>query len=110
MYRHIKPTFNLPDCSGKLPIYDSAATLGNTTNGAVPNITSNITGVVGYLFGGDGALGAVENYQGKRTTSNGSDWGYYRANFDASRCSSVYDGSATSITPAGVYMLWCIKF
>ena len=102
-------TFNLPDLSGKLPLYDSGATLGTTTNGKAPNITYSASGNIGYLYNPTGALQATAG-QGKKTTSNGTDWNYYSESFDASRSSSVYDNNATGITPAGVYTLWCIKY
>lgn len=102
-------TFNLPDLSGKQPIYDGTATIGDTTNGKAPNITYSESGNIAYLWNATGALRTTAG-QGKRTTSNGSDWAYYSATFDASRCSAVYDNNATGITPAGVYTLWCIKY
>lgn len=94
-------SFNLPNFSGKLPIYDSSATIGTTTNGKVPNIVG--TGIQGYedstVF--DGAISGeyINNFGGY---SRGEP--RYRLHIDASLCSAVYDNNATGITPAGVYV------
>lgn len=103
-------TFNLPDSNKKIPLYDSTATLGATTNGKAPNIKGEISNWANY--------GAAYNesalYGGSRT-----NWGALSGSsqqhdnnmfFDASRYNSVYDDNATGIIPAGVYMLWCIKY
>lgn len=103
-------TFNLPDLSGKLPLYDGTATQGATTNGKAPNIYGTAAphggsrGTAGAFTGAFYATG-VQQESGASISGSGGRWG-----FDASRCSGVYDGSATSITPAGVYTLWCIKY
>lgn len=102
-------TFNLPNLDNGLPLYSGTATLGDTTNGKAPNITYYVWGNVGYLYNSTGALQTTAG-QGKRTTSNGTDWNYYEETFDASRSSSVYDSNATKIIPGGTYMNWCIKY
>lgn len=109
-------TFNLPDLSGKQPIYDGTATIGDTTNGKAPDITGN------FIIGGEraksstatiatGSFGKYDAGYNDRTYSNSSSgyrvWG---VNFYASRSSAIYDNTATGITPAGVYTLWCIKY
>lgn len=103
-------TFNLPDLNGKLPLYDSTATLGDTTNGKAPNITGYMTPHAGSrgttgVFGGAFYSTGVQEESGASTSGSAG-----RVGFDASRSSSVYDNTATGITPAGVYTLWCIKY
>lgn len=108
-------TFNLPDLSGKLPLYDSAATLGDTTNGKAPNITGEFVSPVpiGWPNGayGTGALYAAS--PAKRRNVGQSSNSYDNTKniaINANLSSAVYDSNATGITPAGVYTLWCIKY
>lgn len=109
-------TFNLPDCDGYLPIYDSGATLGDTTDGKAPNITGYFyrnawtRGGGGYANSVSGAFTASNNSNGRLDGGDGSSNSYGRVNLNASNSSAVYDSAATKITPAGVYTLWCIKY
>jgi len=88
-----------------LPVYDSAATIGDTTNGGVPNITGNAPVGV-YPYGTSGALyvdvGGYNQSGPSASMRNGTIY------IDASRSSAVYD-SGTTVRPAGVYMNWIIK-
>lgn len=109
--------FKLPDLlHGRTllgcPSIEELATVGQSTNGAVPNITGAFRGT-----------GAQANYtaifasgaftSGGNLVSNGrdSDGTNYSANysFDASRCSEVYQ-DVTQVIPAGVYALPLMKF
>ena len=94
-----------------MPVYDSTATLGDTTNGKAPNITGSFwydgcNGGSGYL---SGAFTSGAGYYSYRN-SNNNHATLTATNLDASLVSSVYDNDATGIIPAGVYTLWCIKF
>ena len=106
-------TFNLPDCDGYLPVYDSGATIGDSTNGKAPNVKGNITNL--YRGNGTnvtGALNATREGSDVRHTQTSSGWNVipFTVGIDASQSSGVYDDNATGIIPAGVYTLWCIKY
>lgn len=108
-------TFNLPDLSGKLPLYDSGATLGSTTSGKAPNITGFAQGEVNFIKSSSGfyggALYSSNNYNYQTRVEQSTTYNQSRQiNIDASLSSSVYDDNATGITPAGIYTLWCIKY
>lgn len=114
-----KRTFNLPDCNGKLPIYDSGATIGDETNGQAPNIK----GVAFKTYGQYSDLtfkdhvrceGAFYEHTNNLTggfssVPNNTNQGH-GIGLNANLASSVYSDSATGIIPAGIYTLWCIKF
>lgn len=110
-------TFKLPDLlHGRTllgcPSIEELATVGQSTNGAVPNITGAFRGT-----------GAQANYtaifasgafaSGGNLVSNGRDsqGTNYSANysFDAGRCSEVYQ-DVDRVIPAGVYALPLMKF
>ena len=104
-------TFNLPNCDGFLPIYDSSSALGTNTNGKAPNITGkfghanknqalDVNGCVSVV----GYSGVSRSFM-QDTTNNIA---FYV--IDASRNSTVYDDNAAGIVPAGVYTLLCIKY
>lgn len=113
--KYIKPTFNLPDFNKKIPLYDSAATIGDATNGKAPNITGVLTH---WNAQSDGhsllqTNGCFYNYNINtlyKVSVNGTTRTDAETGLDASRSSAVYDNNATGIVPAGVYMLWCIKY
>lgn len=101
-------TFNLPDCDGYLPVYDSGKTIGNSTNGGVPNVTGEIVNVQYLNTSASGAF-KVESLTPRDTGITHSGGGIATYGFDASRSSAVYD-NGTTVRPAGVYTLWCIKY
>lgn len=105
-------SFEIPDLSGRLPVYDGTATIGAKTNGGVPNITGSLEGGHNFLDGdGKSVSGALSFYVGskrQKTWSSTYNSEYAGFNFDASRSSAVYD-SGTTVRPAGVYMNWIIK-
>lgn len=104
-------TFNLPDCDGHLPVYDSGKTIGDSTNGGVPNISGGLTNVSSSRLGGISATGAfTATYRGQ-TSASGNDVkeNVYNIGFSANNSSSVYD-NGTTVRPAGVCVLWCIKY
>lgn len=108
-------TFNLPDLSGKMPLYDSGATLGDTTSGKAPNITGSIdistSGYATYTINGTGSLQSLPSAGNVATPqSSGRSTRPHGISLNASTSSMVYDNNATGITPAGVYTLWCIKY
>lgn len=103
-------TFNLPNFNKTLPIYDSTAILGTSTNGKAPNIKGGISTWANY----SATFAESALYSGSRT-----NWGATSASenpkndnlyFDASIYNSVYDDNATGIVPAGIYTLYCIKY
>ena len=100
-------TFNLPDCNGRVPIYDRTATLGDTTNGKAPNIKGHIPcpRLAAY---GDWTGVFYADVSGSTLATGG--WSSNGGTMDASRASQVYDDNASKITPAGVYTLICIKY
>lgn len=109
MGKPVKSTFNLPNLDDRLPVYDSVATIGDTTNGKAPNITG--------WFNTNGAYQSWDSvlFTGVETGNNSHGWSgsgtqNTKFNFDASKVSPVFDSSATGITPAGTFVLWCIKF
>lgn len=101
-------TFNLPDCDGYLPVYDSGKTIGNSTNGGVPNITGQIINIQQLSGGANGAF-AVDSLYSRDTGTGHSGGGMMTISINASRKSAVYD-NGTTVRPAGVYTLWCIKY
>lgn len=110
-------TFKLPDLlHGRTllgcPSIEELATVGQSTNGAVPNITGAFRGTgtqANYtaIFA-SGAFTSEGNLVSNGRDSNGTN---YSANysFDASRCSEVYQDVA-QVMPAGVYALPLMKF
>ena len=102
-------TFNLPDCSGRLPIYDSGATLGTTTNGKAPNITGDFGQNANDKAAAPTGCCFTTNTSSRRRTSGEGGTGHHMT-INANNSSAVYDDNATGITPAGVYTLWCIKY
>ena len=108
---YIETTFNIPNFSGKIPLYNSSVARGTTTNGKAPNITGGINTVMNRsnppIVSGCFSRSGVTSY-GVGGSGSGS---FANLNFKASSSSSVYSDSATSITPAGVYVGgWCIKY
>lgn len=107
-------TFNLPDCDGQLPIYDSAKTIGTATNGTAPNIVGEYFPLnMGFPNGTYGTGALYESGNGTRKHVGQSSNNYNNTKtigFDASRSSAIYTNGATKITPAGIYTLWCIKY
>lgn len=103
-------TFNLPDCNGFLPLYDSGKTIGNYTNGGVPNVLGTMYNVlIGSAgTGADGSL-YIDNQRNYAIKNDGTNEFQINVKLDASRSSAVYD-SGTTVRPAGVYTLWCIKY
>lgn len=101
-------TFNLPDCDGYLPVYDSGKTIGNSTNGGVPNITGQIVNIQ-QLSGNANGVFAVDSSYSRDTGTGHSGGGLMTVGINASRNSAVYD-NGTTVRPAGVYTLWCIKY
>ena len=103
-------SFDIPDLSGRLPIYNGTATIGSTTNGKAPNIKGK-TGIFmrAMNFSGcfidDGTYGTGYNIGAQ--SYSGSKSGLV---FNASSSNSVYDDNATGIVPAGLYMNWIIKY
>ena len=94
-----------------MPLYDGSATIGDAIDGKIPNITGSFwydgcNGGSQYL---SGAFTSGEGHYSYRN-SNNSHATLTATNLDASLVSSVYNNDATSVTPAGVYALWCIKF
>lgn len=100
-------SFEIPDLSGRQPVYENGATIGATTNGQAPNITGSFGSHNGSLVGGTGAFYS----QGTMSSAGLSGVGSFPTpmGFDASRSSAVYSDTATGIKPAGVYMNWIIK-
>lgn len=101
-------TFNLPDCDGHLPVYDSGATVGDSTNGGVPNITGQIINIQQLSGNANGAF-TVDSSYSRDTGTGHSGGGMMTIGINASRSSAVYDNGST-VRPAGVYTLWCIKY
>ena len=93
-----------------MPLYDSGATLGATTNGKAPNIKGEIHTWANY----EAVYPESALYSGSRTNWGASSGSSNPKNnnmfFDASRYNAVYSDAATGIIPAGVYTLWCIKY
>lgn len=109
-------TFNLPDLNGRVPWYDSTATIGTTSNGGLPNLYGttrySANGSNNYFGGWVQNTGVFTADTTESTSGMGggsSHRGAKRLIFDASRVSSVYD-SGTTVRPAVVYTNWCIKF
>lgn len=111
-------SFEIPDMSGRQPVYENGATIGNTTNGAAPNIR----GVAFKTYGQYSDLtfkdhvrceGAFYEHTNNLTggfssVPNNTNQGH-GIGLNANLASAVYSDSATGIVPAGVYMNWIIK-
>lgn len=107
MHQILKRSFEIPDLSGRLPLFDSTATIGTSTIGAAPNIKGQLLHDYGRpIHSGTGPFYQIGGRPELRGSTGSGNTG---TGFDASRCSAVYSDSATGIIPAGVYMNWIIK-
>lgn len=97
-------------------MYDSTATIGNTTNGKAPNVIGSFGFVGGsngrvYPRNLSGAFSSDNVTGGAHVTSGGTATTVTeKFDFNAHKVSAVYDDNATGITPAGIYTLLCIKY
>lgn len=104
-----KRTFNLPNYNGYLPTYNSSAALGTTTNGKAPNISGDFQQNLNDRTGQPTGCCYTSATSSRRRCAGENGTGYHMI-IDASLSSSIYDSTATKITPAGVNTLICIKF
>lgn len=99
-------SFEIPDLSGRLPVYDSGKTVGTKTNGKAPNIVGEYQCETGVP---SSPKNAFYNAGSMNRSSFGGSFVSTYLHFSANRSSAVYDDNATGIVPAGVYMNWIIK-
>lgn len=103
-------SFNLPDFTGRVPVYDSGSAIGATSDGKVPNITGGF-----YVDGNNGpssfsgAFSAGSGIYSYRN-SNSNHATIATIQFNANNVSAVYADGQTSVVPANVNCFWCIKF
>ena len=109
MEKPVKSTFNLPDFNKKIPLYDSAATLGATTNGKAPNIKGDLMQNLNDRTGQPSGCFYTADSSSRRRCAGENGGGYHMV-FNANNNSTVYDDNATGIIPAGVYMNICVKY
>lgn len=103
-------SFNLPDFTGRVPVYDSGSAIGATSDGKLPNITGEF-----YVDGNNGP----SNFSGAFSAGSGI-YSYRNRNsdhatlakiqFNANNVSAVYNDGQTSVVPANVNCFWCIKY
>ena len=104
-------TFNLPDLDGRFPEFTTdASKVGNYVEAGLPNITGNFWSpgdivCSGYHF--SGAFVAGTNHG--RNDSSQQEWHDYPSiSFNASQSKSIY-GRSTTVQPAALRFLPCIK-
>lgn len=79
----------------------------------LPNITGNDQGRIKHSGEGDSTSGAF--YQSNwsatiKSIGSGSNYGHLRCTFDASRCSSIYKNTVTTVTPKSYAALFYIRY
>lgn len=101
-------TFNLPNLSLSIPMYESGATIGSTNTGSLPKITGNFTGIGAGAYGADGAF----SVSAASSAGWGDSWGNntFSLNFSASRSSSAYSRTDNAVIPQHTVMLYVIKY
>lgn len=104
--------FNIPDLRDKVPegFKNTSEPFGSTQKGKIPNITASFTG--GTNYEGCIASGAVSfrGDTGDVDPGNGRVHGNKQYNFNASKCSSVYDSNVTRVTVDRVKINFLIKY
>ena len=95
-------TFNLPNLHHKfIEGTNTTSEVGQSVSAGLPNISGKIWA---SWISGDGAFKKT----GDGNCSEGQLWGSNKADFSASRSSNLY-GSSSTVQPAAVRSLLCIK-
>ena len=102
-------TFNLPNMIDRAPWY-STRPVGQYSNGGVPNITGNISGIRNLYNTGTTVSGAFSKTALQNDiTGNNLSQTAYNLSFDASRSSPVYT-NYDRVVPANASCLFCIRY
>lgn len=111
----VKRTFNLPNYVDRAPWYSGSLSVGQYSNGNVPNISGTI-GLVGNTNGVDirngtsGAFAVTSTAGGAYGGGGGrGDLEQGTLSFDASRSNPVY-GLSDRVIPAYATCLFCIRY
>ena len=108
-------SFNLPDFTGRVPVYDSGSSIGITSNGKLPNITGGIDiSTAGYKTGTIYPSGSLQSRGTEGNValpqSGGRGTRAFGIALNAALSSAVYTDGQTSVVPANINCFWCIKF
>lgn len=105
-------TFNIPDFTGGRFIEGSDQN-GVYKNAGLPNIKGNIYNIGGVPnstgITADGAFSRVSAASGTGMSTGGQDT-YARIDIDASRSSSIYSDSITTVQPKSLTSKWIIRY
>lgn len=104
--------FNLPDFRDKVPegFKNTSEPFGSSQKGKIPNITGYFTGGTNYEGCIEGGALSYRGDTGHVDPGNGRSYGNKQYNLDASKCSNVYDNSATRITVDRIKVNFLIKY